>query len=284
MIRIPRPIGTLTFLLAWLVPWRPAFRVRAEPSKLSFFVHRRDAAGRHIAKYGHHESLLTQWMSDYLSHSSQGIFVDVGANLGWHVAHAAQKEAVETVVAFEPDPFNAWLLDRNLSLNRVGKAVVSNCAVGAQCGVVTLHRYKSSNYGRHSVLTDYGNESRSVPVTDLDSALDGIGLADRRVLILKIDVEGYEPAVIAGAKQTLARTDVVILEYSPDLSRSGGLSVDAMLDGLHVAGFVPHTLAADGRVAAVAFGDLRKIEGQVDLIWFRVDPVNRDRVVPARAV
>jgi FkbM family methyltransferase len=284
MIRIPRPVGTLTFLLAWLVPWRPAFRVRAEPSKLSFFVHRRDAAGRHIAKYGHHESLLTQWISDYLARSSHGIFVDVGANLGWHVVHAAQQEAVETVVAFEPDPFNAWLLDRNVSANRVGNVVVSNCAVGAQRGVVTLHRYKSSNYGRHSVLADYGNESRSVPVTDLDSALDGIGLADRRVLILKIDVEGYEPAVIEGATQTLARTDVVILEYSPDLSRSGGLSVDAMSDRLRAAGFVPHRLDADGRVAAVALGDLPKIKGQVDLIWFRVDPVNRDRAVTARAV
>jgi FkbM family methyltransferase len=284
MIRIPRPVGTLSFLLAWLVPWRPAFRVRAEPSKLSFFVHRRDAAGRHIAKYGHHESLLTQWISDHLSNSSPGIFVDVGANLGWHVVHAAQKEAVETVVAFEPDPFNAWLLDRNLSLNQIDNVIVCNCAVGAQRGVVTLHRYKSSNFGRHSVLTDYGNESRTVPVTDLDSKLDAIGLADRRVLVLKIDVEGYEPAVIAGAQQTLARTDVVILEYSPDLSRSGGLSVDGMLDQLQVAGFVPHGLAADGRFAAIAVDELRKNKGQVDLIWIRIDTLTSNRVVTARAV
>jgi FkbM family methyltransferase len=251
------------------VPWRPAIRVRAKPSKLSFFVHWRDAAGRHIAKYGHHESLLTRWMSKYLSNSPQGIFVDVGANLGWHVVHVAQHEAVEIVVAFEPDPFNAWLLDRNLSLNRIDKAVVSNCAVGARQGMVALHRYKSSNCGRHSILADYGKGSRTVPVTDLDSALDAIGLADRRTLILKIDVEGYEPAVVAGAKQTLARTDVVILEYSPDLSRSGGLSADEMLDQLHVAGFVPHKLEPEGRVAAIAIDELRKIEGQVDLIWTR---------------
>ena len=43
------------FLLAWLMPWRPAFRTRAKQSKLSFFVHRRDIIGRHIAKYGSHE-------------------------------------------------------------------------------------------------------------------------------------------------------------------------------------------------------------------------------------
>jgi hypothetical protein len=62
MIRIARPVGTLIFLLAWLVPWRPAFRTRAKQSKLSFFVNRRDLIGRHIAKYGTHEPLLTQWI------------------------------------------------------------------------------------------------------------------------------------------------------------------------------------------------------------------------------
>src|SRR3981081_2047610 len=111
MIHIPRPVGTLLFLLAWLTPLRPAFRIRAKQSELSFFVDRRDLIGRHIAKYGTHEPLLTQWLSDYLTTPSRGIFVDVGANLGWQVVHAAQHKAVETVVAFEPDAFNAWLLD-----------------------------------------------------------------------------------------------------------------------------------------------------------------------------
>jgi len=58
------------------------------------------------------------------------------------------------VVAFEPDPFNAWLLDRNLIENGVENVIVSNAAVGAQSGNIRLHRYKSSNYGRHSLLTD----------------------------------------------------------------------------------------------------------------------------------
>jgi FkbM family methyltransferase len=202
MKRIPRPLGTVRYLPAWLVPWRPAFRISAKQSKLSFFVHRRDLLGRHLAKYGTHELPLTQWMSDYLAASSHsGIFIDVGANLGWHTINAAQHDSVETVVAFEPDAFNAWLLDRNLTLNGVDKAVINACAVGAQRGTARIHRYKSSNYGRHSLLADYGYGSRTVPITDLDAALDALGLRDRRVLIVKIDVEGYEPAVIAGASR-----------------------------------------------------------------------------------
>jgi len=267
MTRIPRPLGTLAFLSAWLVPWRPAFRVRAAQSKLTFLVHRRDLAGRHIAKYGIYEPVLTRWISNYLAASPPGIFVDVGANLGWHVVHAARHKAVETAVAFEPDPFNAWLLDRNLSLNAVDNVVVGSCAIGGRRGLIRLHKYKASNRGRHSVLTDYGYGSRLVPITDLDTALDNLGLADRRVLIVKIDVEGYEPEVVAGARRTLARADIVIIEFSPGLSRAGGLSTEPMLDQLYAAGLAPFRL--ESREWAAGEKPARPFEGQMDLIWTR---------------
>ena len=270
MIGIPSPIGTLGFLLASLTPWRPAFRVRPRRSNLSFYVHWKDVNGRHIAKYGTREPLLTTWMSDYLGKtSSRGIFVDIGAHIGWHAIHAAQCPAVETVIAFEPDAFNAWLLDRNLTLNGVDNVVVSNCAVGMQSGITRLYRYKRSNLGHHSLLTNYGFGSRAVPITDLDSALAAAGLSDKRVLILKIDVEGYEPAVVAGARQTLARTDVAVMEWSPGLSRSGGLSIAETADRLTAAGFTPHTLAATGQIEKTAADSLEHVEDQVDVIWIK---------------
>jgi FkbM family methyltransferase len=277
MVRFPRPAGTLSFLLAWLVPWRPAFRARAAGSNLSFYAHRRDGIGRHIAKYGAHEPLLTQWIARHLATSAHGIVVDVGANLGWHALHAAQHEAVDTVVAFEPDSFNAWLLDRNLTLNGIEKVIVCAAAVGAQCGSARLHRYKGSNRGRHSILANYGLGSRRIPMSDLDSALAALGLSDQRILVLKIDVEGYEPAVIEGAQRTLSRTDVAIVEHSPDLSRTGGLSADTMLDRLQACGLIPHRLTRGGGVEKLAIGDLRQLVGQMDVIWIRAGEAGRDR-------
>jgi hypothetical protein len=70
--------------------WRPAFKVQAAGSHLKFFVHHRDLIGRHIAKYGTHEPIPTRWLANYLAGAPRGIFVDVGANLGWHAVHAAQ--------------------------------------------------------------------------------------------------------------------------------------------------------------------------------------------------
>jgi FkbM family methyltransferase len=275
----PRPIGTLAFLLAWLAPWRPAFRTRAAQSRLSFFVHHRDTIGRHIAKYGTHEPLLTQWLADYLAVMPPAVVVvDVGANIGWHAMHAARQRNVETVVAFEPDPFNAWLLDRALKENAIDNVIVDPRAVGAAPGTARLYRYKSSNFGRHSLATDHGFGSRQVPVTDLDGALATLGYANRPIAALKIDVEGYEPAVIAGATGTLLRAGAVIVEYSPELSAGAGLSAADMLTRLRGLGFTPFVLRSDGGTSRTNVEELSGLQGSLDLIWLRVEAASAEVV------
>ena len=120
---LPRPIGTLRFLAAWLMPWRPAFRVHAASSQLCFSVNHRDAIGRHIAKYGTHEPLLTRWLAEFLEISRPGIAIDIGANLGWHASNMAGHQNVDAVIAFEPDPSDIWLLKRNIAQNAIEKVI-----------------------------------------------------------------------------------------------------------------------------------------------------------------
>ena len=164
----------------------------------------------------------------------------------------------------KPDPGAS-----RLAINLIDKVIVEACAVGRKRGLARLFRYKASNKGRHSLLRDYGLGSRIVPMVDIDSAIDALGFADYRVLLIKIDVEGYEPSVVAGATQTLCRTDVLITEYSPSLSRSGNLSVDEMIDRLFAGGFIPHLLTVSGGIAQIDRVDLRRFDCQVDVIWTR---------------
>ena len=110
-----------------------------------------------------------------------------------------------------------------------------------------------------------------MPILTLDGALDAIGLRESHVLILKIDVEGYEPAVIAGAARTLARTDVVVSEWSPSLSRSGGLSIVEMLNQLTDFGFMPHMLSSEGKINPVGPSELVDVDDQVDVIWIKAN-------------
>jgi FkbM family methyltransferase len=261
-------MGAVAFWGAWLVPWRSVFRVRAR-SGLVFHVHRRDDIGRHIAKYGEHEPALTRFIADRLARAQPGLFIDVGANLGWHTVHAARHATVECVVAFEPDPFNAGLLQRNLKQNRIGNAIICASAVGAAAGTGRLYRYKASNLGRHSLACDHGLGFDAVPLLDLDRALEILHLEERPIRVLKIDVEGYEPAVIAGAARALARTETLILEYSPALSRAGGLAVEPMLAQLGAAGFAPGRLDRGGSIEPLDPLALIAREGVTDLVWTR---------------
>lgn len=251
------------------MPWRPVFRVRVRGSRLVFCVHRRDGIGRHIAKYGEYEPVLTRFIADRLAAGTPGLFIDVGANLGWHTLHAARHASVECVVAFEPDPFNARLLERNLEENRIGNARVCTAALGAGSGTGRLYRYKPSNLGRHSLVRDHGWGSSAVAVLELDRALCDLDLGERPIRVLKIDVEGYEPAVISGAARALGRTETVTLEYSPALSRAGGLSVEPMLTQLDEAGFSPGRLDRPGGIEALDLDAVRALDGVTDLVWTR---------------
>jgi FkbM family methyltransferase len=172
-------------------------------------------------------------------------------------------------LAFEPDAFNAWLLERNLAENGIENVIVDTRAVGAATGIAKLYRYKSTNYGRHSLATDHGFGSRNVLVTDLDGALAAAGFGSGAISLIKIDVEGYEPAVIAGAKETLKRAAALIVEYSPDASTAAGLSATGLLTDLQAAGFAPYMLLSTGGVVPIRNEELGEFSGTVDVIFVK---------------
>lgn len=49
---------------------------------------------------------------------------------------------------------------------------------------------------------------------------------------MKIDVEGYEGFVLAGAKQTLPRMERLVMEFSPPLLRTAGFDPASLLETL----------------------------------------------------
>uniref|UniRef100_E6VGI4 Methyltransferase FkbM family n=1 Tax=Rhodopseudomonas palustris (strain DX-1) TaxID=652103 RepID=E6VGI4_RHOPX len=257
-----RPLETTRFYLAAATPWKNSVRTTAAGSGLRFFTSTTDVVGRHLAKYGSHEAELTEWIGRFLSLAGDGIFVDVGANIGWHTVHAASRAT--RVVAFEPDAYNAWLLDLNVTENGLDNVIVQQAAVGGSDGLAKLHRYKNSNRGRHSLIAN-GGCSRTVPLVSLDTALQTLGLQGEPISLIKIDVEGFEPAVISGASATLGRTRAIVTEISPRLSAAGGLSVTEMAAQLAQIGFAPRRLVGQHLVDT----SVTEIDGQLDVIWIR---------------
>ena len=155
--------------------------------------------------------------------------IDAGANFGLVSIMAADRIGARgRVLAFEPDSNARALLQVNVRLNRVGRrvTVVPRCLADTD-GMVPFHRSEESAF---SGLADTGRarieEVESVPAQRLDTAMGEFRVS--RLDAMKIDVEGFEYAVLAGGTATLDRaTDpLVMLEVSAknlDAERRGRL-------------------------------------------------------------
>jgi hypothetical protein len=93
-----------------------------------------------------------------------------------------------------------------------------NAAVGASGGVIRMTADQDTT--NQALLADsrYAGATLSVPLTTLDGALQG-----KVPKAIKIDVEGYESAVLAGAAETFAdrALEAVIMELNGSGSRYG---------------------------------------------------------------
>ncbi len=131
--------------------------------------------------------------------------VEIGANMGSHSVDMARACAPGVFLAFEPQQILFQILCGNLALNNVTNAVAYPDACGEADGeaIVPCVDYGAhGNFGGIS-LRDAGGGMK-VRVRPLDALeLPACGL-------LKIDVEGFEPAVLRGAAGTIERCRPVI--------------------------------------------------------------------------
>jgi len=103
-----------------------------------------------------------------------------------------------------------WVVLRNTPLSNTERTVQIANSPGAGDNTASLER----NYG---VASDRGREVRAVT---LDNELRRRGLDGREVLLLKVDVEGHELAVLRGADKAIGegRVPFILLEYGDKMS------------------------------------------------------------------
>ena len=179
------------------------------------------------------------------------VFVDVGANIGLFSLKAALIVGRKgRVIAVEPGLAASRLLTENLAFNDVPHVRQVRTALGIN-GQATLHHVNLGDDPQaFSLLSDGTDaEGENVPVTTLDALVAELGLG--RMDCIKIDVEGAEERVIAGARQSLGRWHpTVILEANCPTLTDQGLPADGAWNRLRDFGYRFYLLA-DGAMSEV---------------------------------
>ncbi|MGE3314027.1 MAG: FkbM family methyltransferase [Planctomycetaceae bacterium] len=211
------------------------------------------------------ETLLTkepetiEWIESF---GPSDVLIDVGANVGMYSIWAAATRGTR-VFAFEPEAQNFALLNRNIQLNGLGEKVIAWCAavsddlrfdrlflnsttIGDSChsfGTRVDFRLQPRNFqfvqGSFSVTLDQLIESGSVP----------------KPHHIKVDVDGFEHKVIAGARNTLADPTLrsMLIEINTNLAEHRGIISELVEHGFRFSEEqVTRTRVSDGPFAGVA--------------------------------
>jgi FkbM family methyltransferase len=138
------------------------------------------------------------------------VLFDVGANVGMYSIVAAKTRGAR-VFAFEPESQNFAILNRNVYANGLDGLVLAYCvAIGDRAGFDRLYLSHFAAGGScHSfgAPLDAHNRPREAPFAQgcvsatIDELIAGAGMP--MPTHIKIDVDGLEHAVIAGAQRTI---------------------------------------------------------------------------------
>ena len=173
------------------------------------------------------------------------IFFDVGAHFGLYAMAAATLFPSEIrVVAFEPHPLNALSALRQFGQNGLQNDVELVCtAVGAEPGFGKLWPFSTMG---NFLATDRppdtwaDNPPLSVPISSLDMFVEQRTELSSGRIMLKVDVEGYEPQVLAGADSLLVsgRVAAIVFEKSDAYTDPvRGQAFQAMIERLKSHGY-----------------------------------------------
>jgi FkbM family methyltransferase len=171
--------------------------------------------------------------------------LDVGANFGYFTCLFARFAPRGRVIGVEPEPAVFVLLRDNVYGNGLqGIAEAVQAAVSDRPGRATLHR-RVGRAGNTSIvraddafvasLGEPPPEAFEVGAVTIDSLAARLG---GRLDIMKVDVEGAEPLVFAGARETIAANPglQIVMEWSPLQIRSAGFDLGVFLSDLEAMG------------------------------------------------
>lgn len=185
--------------------------------------------GRAIALYGQFAEAVPRLLCSALAPGDTA--VDIGANIGTVALPLARAVGPSgRVYAFEPQRRAHALLGVNAALNGLTQLIPVRAGLAAAAGVMVVPPAGGDDGGNQGALALAADgPGDPVPVFPLDA------LALPACALIKIDVEGMEAAVLAGAAGTIARHRPILY-----VEAHAGPGTMACLSWLAAAGYRCH--------------------------------------------
>jgi FkbM family methyltransferase len=201
-----------------------------------------DVISGSIAFTGFFEWELTKRIAQHAT--AGGLFVDVGANMGYFTLLWAGLAPDGKAVAFEASPRNVALLTNNIRRNQCDdRATVVGKAAGDRAGEVSFDTGPADQTGWGGIAPGALENTIRVPMVRLDDEL-----GEQRIAVLKIDTEGADPLVLFGCQRLLegGRIGVIYFEQNADKLDRIGLDARETQQFLRRSGYECRALDRDG--------------------------------------
>lgn len=162
-----------------------------------------------------------------------GVVIDIGACIGDHtVSYAKMVGYGGHVEAFEPNAEAFECLLHNTE--DLPQVLCWYYALGKEASGGEMERstVEPDNLGAMQVKPNAGNGSFRIV------ALDELGLDLQRIDFIKIDAEGMEPDILAGARKTILKfKPVMLIEVNKPVLKRRGKTADDILNPLREMGY-----------------------------------------------
>lgn len=197
----------------------PKLPIECVDGRKKYILFKNDCGVSDVARGGGlYESYIFDWLKDHNTNLTGTTVVDVGANLGNHSLEFADMVGEGgQVVAFEAQRLTYYQLCGNIILNGYPNIFAHNIAIGNQRGWTLV---ETPNFLSPNTINVGNVHVDTIPPTHLSrqtsclikmSTLDDFFSVSRNgVSVLKIDVEGFEPYVLDGAKELIKQNQPII--------------------------------------------------------------------------
>lgn len=140
-----------------------------------------------------------------------GVFVDIGANIGSITIPLAKRRPDVKMIAIEAAPWIYKYLEKNIRLNGIQNVKLYNNAVYDKNGLMLDFFSPVDKFGKGSLAPVFTKEAVKIETRRIDTILTEQGFD--HIDVIKVDVEGFEYFVFQGGSEFLEKPNAPVIFF-----------------------------------------------------------------------